>query len=250
MHLDLTDKIALVTGGSRGIGRECALRLSRSGARVIINYNKSREKAEEVLAKIAHHGSEADLFQADISQPDGVEMLFSFVRERFENLDILVNNAGVIKDNLLLSMKLSDWDRVHDVNLRGAFLCTKWAAEMMMLNHRGKIINIASIAALRGGTGQANYASAKGGLVSFTRACAVELSGKGIQVNAVLPGFILTDMSKRVRKRGGELILKQIPAGRFGMPIDVANIVAFLASDQSDYISGQAISVDGGLSIS
>ena len=250
MHLDLTDKIALVTGGSRGIGRECALRLSRSGARVIINYNKSREKAEEVLAKIAHHGSEADLFQADISQPDGVEMLFSFVRERFENLDILVNNAGVIKDNLLLSMKLSDWDRVHDVNLRGAFLCTKWAAEMMMLNHRGKIINIASIAALKGGTGQANYASAKGGLVSFTRACAVELSGKGIQVNAVLPGFILTDMSKRVRKRGGELILKQIPAGRFGMPIDVANIVAFLASDQSDYISGQAISVDGGLSIS
>lgn len=250
MHLDLTDRIALVTGGSRGIGRECALRLSRSGARVIINYNKSREKAEEVLAKIAHHGSEADLFQADISQPDGVEMLFSFVRERFENLDILVNNAGVIKDNLLLSMKLSDWDRVHDVNLRGAFLCTKWAAEMMMLNHRGKIINIASIAALRGGTGQANYASAKGGLVSFTRACAVELSGKGIQVNAVLPGFILTDMSKRVRKRGGELILKQIPAGRFGMPIDVANIVAFLASDQSDYISGQAISVDGGLSIS
>ena len=177
-------------------------------------------------------------------------MLFSFVRERFENLDILVNNAGVIKDNLLLSMKLSDWDRVHDVNLRGAFLCTKWAAEMMMLNHRGKIINIASIAALRGGTGQVNYASAKGGLVSFTRACAVELSGKGIQVNAVLPGFILTDMSKRVRKRGGELILKQIPAGRFGMPIDVANIVAFLASDQSDYISGQAISVDGGLSIS
>jgi 3-oxoacyl-[acyl-carrier protein] reductase len=217
---------------------------------VIINYNKSREKAEEVLAKIAHHGSEADLFQADISQPDGVEMLFSFVRERFENLDILVNNAGIIKDNLLLSMKISDWDRVHDVNLRGAFLCTKWAAEMMMLNHRGKIINIASIAALRGGTGQANYASAKGGLVSFTRACAVELSGKGIQVNAVLPGFILTDMSKRVRKRGGELILKQIPAGRFGMPIDVANIVAFLASDQSDYISGQAISVDGGLSIS
>jgi 3-oxoacyl-[acyl-carrier protein] reductase len=217
---------------------------------VIINYHKSREKAEEVLAKIAHHGSEADLFQADISQPDGVEMLFSFVRERFENLDILVNNAGIIKDNLLLSMKISDWDRVHDVNLRGAFLCTKWAAEMMMLNHRGKIINIASIAALRGGTGQANYASAKGGLVSFTRACAVELSGKGIQVNAVLPGFILTDMSKRVRKRGGELILKQIPAGRFGMPIDVANIVAFLASDQSDYISGQAISVDGGLSIS
>ncbi|UCE64747.1 MAG: 3-oxoacyl-ACP reductase FabG [Nitrospirota bacterium] len=248
--MDLTDKIALVTGGSRGIGRECVLRLSRSGARVIINYNKSREKAEELLAKIAHHGSEGDLFQADISQPDAVEMLFSFVRERFENLDILVNNAGIIKDNLLLSMKLSDWDRVHDVSLRGAFLCTKSAAEMMMLNHRGKIINIASVAALRCGTGQANYASAKGGLVSFTRACAVELSGKGIQVNAVLPGFILTDMSRRVRKRGGELILKQIPAGRFGMPIDVANIVAFLASDQSDYISGQAISVDGGLSIS
>jgi 3-oxoacyl-[acyl-carrier protein] reductase len=250
MHLDLTGKIALVTGGSRGIGRECALRLSRSGARVIINYNKSQEKAEELLAEVAQHGSEADLFQADISQPDGVELLFSFVREKLENLDILVNNAGIIKDNLLLSMKISDWDIVHDVNLRGAFLCTKWAAEMMMLNHRGKIINIASVAALRGGTGQANYASAKGGLVSFTRACAVELSGQGIQVNAVLPGFILTDMSKRVRKRGGEIILKQIPAGRFGTVMDVANLVVFLASDQSDYISGQAISVDGGLSIS
>jgi len=250
MQLDLKDKVALVTGGSRGIGRECCLRLARSGAGVIVNYNKSGEKAEEVLAEIARHGSEAHTFRADISQPAEVEALFSFVREKFESLDILVNNAGIIKDNLLLSMKLSDWDKVHEVNLRGAFLCTKWAAEMMMLNHRGKIINIASVAALRVGVGQVNYASAKGGLVSFTRACAAELSGKGIQVNAVLPGFILTDMSKRVRKRGGEIILKQIPAGRFGTAADVANLVVFLASEQSDYITGQSIAVDGGLSIS
>jgi len=250
MQLDLKDKVALVTGGSRGIGRECCLRLARSGAGVIVNYNKSGEKAEEVLAEIGRHGSEAHTFRADISQPAEVEALFSFVREKFESLDILVNNAGIIRDNLLLSMKLSDWDKVHEVNLRGAFLCTKWAAEMMMLNHRGKIINIASVAALRGGVGQVNYASAKGGLVSFTRACAAELSGKGIQVNAVLPGFILTDMSKRVRKRGGEIILKQIPAGRFGTAADVANLVVFLASEQSDYITGQSIAVDGGLSIS
>ena len=250
MQLDLKDKVALVTGGSRGIGRECCLRLARSGAGVIVNYNKSGEKAEEVLAEIARHGSEAHTFRADISQPAEVEALFSFVREKFESLDILVNNAGIIRDNLLLSMKLSDWDKVHEVNLRGAFLCTKWAAEMMMLNHRGKIINIASVAALRGGVGQVNYASAKGGLVSFTRACAAELSGKGIQVNAVLPGLILTDMSKRVRKRGGEIILKQIPAGRFGTAADVANLVVFLASEQSDYITGQSIAVDGGLSIS
>jgi len=179
-----------------------------------------------------------------------VEALFSFVREKFESLDILVNNAGIIRDNLLLSMKLTDWDKVHDVNLRGAFLCTKSAAEMMMLNHRGKIINIASVTALRSVPGQVNYASSKGGLASFTRACAVELSGKGIQVNAVLPGFILTDMSKRARKRGGEIILNQIPAGRFGTVVDVANLVVFLASRQSDYITGQSIAVDGGLSIS
>lgn len=250
MELDLTGKIALVTGGSRGIGRETSLLLSRAGARVIINYNKSKEKAEELMEEISRNGLEADIFQADISKPDEVKALFEFIRKKYERLDILVNNAGIIKDNLLLSMELSDWDTVHDVNLRGAFLCTRAAAEMMMTNHSGKIINISSIGAIKGGRGQTNYASAKGGLISFTRACAVELAGKGIQVNAILPGMILTEMSTRVRKRAGEKILEKIPAAKFGEPVDVANIVVFFASNKADYITGQAISVDGGLSIS
>ena len=146
-------------------------------------------------------------------------------------------------------MKLSVWDVVQEVSLEGAFLCTKCAGEMMMLNHYGKIINIASISAIKGGRGQTNYAAAKGGLISFTRACAVELAGKGIQVNAVLPGMILTAMSKRVRKKAGEEILKNIPVGRFGEPVEIANLVLFLASEKSNYITGQAISIDGGLSI-
>jgi 3-oxoacyl-[acyl-carrier protein] reductase len=250
MELDLTGKITLVTGGSRGIGRETSLLLSRAGARVIINYNKSEEKAEELMEEISRNGLEADIFQADISKPDEVKALFEFIRKKYERLDILVNNAGIIKDNLLLSMELSDWDTVHDVNLRGAFLCTRAAAEMMMTNHSGKIINISSIGAIKGGRGQTNYASAKGGLISFTRACAVELAGKGIQVNAILPGMILTKMSTRVRKRAGEKILEKIPAAKFGEPVDVANVVVFLASNKADYITGQAISVDGGLSIS
>jgi 3-oxoacyl-[acyl-carrier protein] reductase len=172
------------------------------------------------------------------------------VHKKYGRLDILVNNAGIIKDMLLLGMEISDWDKVISVNLRGAFLCTRRAAEMMMANHSGKIINLASVSAIRGGRGQTNYASAKGGIISFTRACAVELSGKGIQINAVLPGMIVTDMSSRVRKRAGDTILEQIPAGKFGAPADVANLIVFLASDKADYITGQAFCVDGGMSIS
>ena len=250
MNIDLSNKIALVTGGSRGIGREACILLSKAGAKVIINYNKSAEKAEEVRKAITDPGSDADIFQADLSVPDDVKALFDFIRGKYNRLDILVNNAGIIKDNLLLAMELSEWDRVIDTNLRGAFLCTKYAAEMMMANHSGKIINISSIGSIKGGRGQTNYASAKGGLISFTRSCAVELAGKGIQVNAVLPGMIVTDMSSRARKRAGEKILEQIPLNRFGEPLDVANLIVFLASDKADYITGQAISVDGGLSIS
>jgi 3-oxoacyl-[acyl-carrier protein] reductase len=250
MELDLTGKIALVTGGSRGIGRACSRLLAMAGAQVVINYNRSGEKAEELRGEILRGGAVAEIAQADVSIPGDIEALFAYVKGRFKRLDILVNNAGIIKDNLLLTMQLSDWDRVHDVNLRGAFLATKYAAEIMMLNHSGKIINIASVSAVMGGRGQTNYASAKGGLVSLTRACAVELAGKGIQVNAVLPGMILTDMSKRARKRAGSEMLERIPAARFGEPDEVADLVVFLASNRSDYITGQAIMIDGGLSIS
>ncbi len=250
MNIDLSGKVALVTGASRGIGRETAVRLANAGARVIINYNKSKEKAEEVREVVISSGHEAEIFQADVSMSEEVKALFDFIRNKYRTIDILVNNAGIIKDNLLLAMELSEWDKVLDTNLKGAFLCTQQAAEMMMANHSGKIINISSIGAIRGGRGQTNYASAKGGLISFTIACAVELAGKGIQVNAVLPGMIVTEMSSRVRKRAGDRILEKIPASRFGEPADIANLVVFLASENADYITGQAISVDGGMSIS
>lgn len=250
MNIDITNKVALVTGGARGIGRECSLLLSKAGAKVVINYSRAKEKAEDLRDDIIRDGKEADIFKADISKPDEVEKLFEHIKKSFGRLDILVNNAGIIKDNLLLAMSLAEWDKVHDVNLRGAFLCIKQAGEMMMANHSGKIINISSIGAIKGGRGQTNYASAKGGLLSFTRACAVELGAKGIQVNAVLPGMIMTAMSERVRKRAGAEILERIPMGRYGEPSDVANLVLFLASDKADYITGQAIPVDGGLSIS
>ncbi|RJQ52683.1 MAG: 3-oxoacyl-ACP reductase FabG [Nitrospiraceae bacterium] len=248
--MDLSNKIALVTGGSRGIGREACVLLAKAGAEVIINYNRSAEKAEAVKKEIEGLGKEAEIFQADISSPEEVRALFDFIRNKYGRLDILVNNAGIIKDNLLLAMELQEWDKVIDTNLRGAFLCARHAAEIMMANHSGKIINISSISAIKGGRGQTNYASAKGGLISFTRACAVELAGKGIQVNAVLPGMIVTDMSSRARKRAGNKILEQIPLNRFGEPSDVANLIVFLSSDKADYITGQTIPVDGGLSVS
>lgn len=250
MNIDLSNKVALVTGASRGIGRETAIHLAKAGARVIINFNKSKEKADEVREAIISSGHEAEIFQADVSNPEEVKALFDFIRNKFNKLDILVNNAGIIKDDLLLSMKLSDWNKVLDTNLRGAFLCSQHAAEIMMASHSGKIINLSSTSAIRGGRGQTNYAAAKGGIISFTISCAVELAGKGIQVNAVLPGMIATDMSSRVRKRAGDMILEKIPASRFGEPADVASLIVFLASGRADYITGQAIPVDGGLSIS
>jgi len=250
MIIDLSDKIALVTGGSRGIGRETSILLAEAGAKVIINYTRSKEKAEALKEEVAAFGPEADIYKADVSVPEEVKDLFDFIRDKYKTIDILVNNAGVIKDNLLLAMKLSEWDKVINVNLKGAFLCSQQAAEMMMTRHSGKIINISSIVAIKAGRGQANYASSKGGLISFTKACAVELAGKGIQVNAVLPGMIVTDMSRRTIKRAGDKILGKIPAERYGEPADVAKVIVFIASENADYITGQAISVDGGLSIS
>jgi 3-oxoacyl-[acyl-carrier protein] reductase len=250
MELDLANRIALVTGGSRGIGRECSLGLARAGATVVINFSRSQEKAEELRRDLSREGFESDICRADISNPVEVRALFDFVRENYHRLDVLVNNAGITKDSLMLSMRLADWEKVCDVDLKGPFLASQMAVEMMLPNHRGKIINIASTSAIMGGKGQTNYAAAKGGLLSFTRACAVELAGKNIQVNAVLPGVIITEMSHRIRKKGGEAILKKIPASRFGEPSDVANLVVFLASDKADYITGQAIPVDGGLSVS
>ncbi len=249
MRIDLSGRTALVTGASRGIGRAIARALAEAGADVLINYARSAAAAQELAAEIAALGRRAEVVAADVADPAAVEAMFARLVASWGSLDILVNNAGVIRDNLVGGMDVADWDRVQSVNLRGAFLCTRAAAALMVPRHAGKIVNVASVSALRGGRGQTNYAAAKGGLLAFTRACAVELAPKGIQVNAVVPGMIATDMSARVRQRAGERLLQSIPAGRFGEPADVAPAVVFMASPAADYITGQALGVDGGMTV-
>jgi 3-oxoacyl-[acyl-carrier protein] reductase len=250
MKTDLGGKVALVTGGGRGIGRACCLALARLGATVIINYRRSREAAEALEKEIVGEGLGARAYQADVSDPAAVDGMFRFLAQEHRRLDILVNNAGIVQDTLLLSMTIQDWVSVQATNLTGAFLCTRHAVEMMLRQGGGRIVNIASASADVGGRGQTNYAAAKGGLVAFSRAGAVELARKGIRINAVLPGIIETDMSLPVRQRASAKLLERIPARRFGRVEEVADLVAFLVSDASDYIVGQAIAVDGGLSAS
>lgn len=250
MKIELEGRIALVTGASRGIGRAISLALAGAGAHVVVNYAKSEDKAKALVEEIGASGGSAEALGADVSRPEEVEGLFREISERHKRLDILVNNAGIIKDTLLAGMSTKDWDRVIEVNLRSAFLCSRAAVELMMKEHSGAIINVASTSAVAGGRGQTNYAASKGGLVSFTRAAAVELGGKGIRVNAVLPGMVVTEMSSRIRKRAGEELLKRTPLGRFGEPAEIADLVVFLASDRASYITGQGFVIDGGLSIS
>jgi 3-oxoacyl-[acyl-carrier protein] reductase len=250
MKTDLTGQVALVTGGGRGIGRACSVALARLGAKVIINYRRSRDSAERLAKDIVGEGGDGHAYQADVSDSAAVDAMFQFIRQEYRRLDILVNNAGIIQDTLLLSMTLQDWTSVQTTNLTGAFLCTRHAVEMMLRQGGGKIVNIASASADVGGRGQTNYAASKGGLVAFSRAAAVELARKGIRVNAVLPGIIETDMSLPVRQRAASKLLERIPSRRFGRVDEVANLVAFLASDASEYIVGQAIAIDGGLSAS
>ncbi len=249
MNIDLSGKVALVTGGGRGIGRACSLALAESGAAVAINYSASEIAAGEVKAEIEGAGGRAETYQADVSSFEQVGAMFESVKEDFGTLDILVNIAGVIKDSLLLRMKPADWDKVIGVSLNGVYNCTKAAAEIMMRARTGCVINISSIIGVMGGGGQTNYAAAKAGVISFTRACAAEMSGRGLRFNAVLPGMIETDMSEVVRKRAGDRIMERIPSKRFGQPGDIAGVVVFLASPAADYINGEAITVDGGMHI-
>jgi 3-oxoacyl-[acyl-carrier protein] reductase len=249
MHIDLTGRLALVTGGGRGIGRAISLALAAAGADLVINCSRSRDDAEAAATEVRARGRQAQVVAADVADPEQVGALFAAVAALGRGLDILVNNAGVIKDTLVAGMELADWDKVLGINLRGPFLCTRAAAALMIPRHAGKIVNLSSVAAVRSTRGQANYAASKGGLEAFTRACAVELAPKGIQVNAVRPGVIATSMSARVRKRAEAELLTAIPAGRFGQPEDIASLVVFLASALADYVTGQCFGVDGGMSI-
>ncbi len=249
MIVDLRGRRALVTGAGRGLGRAIAAALAAAGADLVLTYHRSAAGAEEAAAAARARGRDATCAALDVSDAVAVEALFERLRGAGSGLDILVNNAGIVRDRLVAAMSVDDWDRVQAVDLRGAFLCTRAVLPLMLPAGRGKIVNVASVVALRGGRGQANYAAAKAGLVALTRATALELAGKGIQVNAVLPGVVATAMSERVRRAAGDALLAAIPSGRFTTPEDVAALVVFLASPHADAITGQAVAVDGGLSV-
>lgn len=245
--MNLSGKVALVTGASRGIGKACALYLAELGAKVAINYSRSSEQADQVVAQIKEMGGEAIAIRADVSKQAEVETMVDETIKSLGGLDILINNAGVTKDTLLIRMKEEDWDQVLDINLKGAFLVTKAAAKYMMKKRQGKIINISSVIGVSGNAGQANYAASKAGIIGFSKSIAKELAPRGILVNIIAPGFIDTDMTDVLNDQVKEAILSQIPLGRYGDPEDIAYLVGFLSSDQSQYITGQVIHVDGGM---
>lgn len=243
------DKVALVTGGSRGIGRAIVTAFAKEGAKVAFVYRGSVEGARTLCEEVQQTGSEPLALQADVAEFQAAQECVAKTLDRFGRLDILVNNAGIIKDGLFLQMDKTQWDSVLQTNLGGTFNFCRAVVEPMFRQRRGRIINISSVAADRVNRGQANYAASKGAINSFTRALAVELASRNITVNAIAPGFIETDMSEPVRAMAGDLIKKVIPMRRFGTPEDVARVALFLASDDSAYITGQVIFVDGGLSL-
>ena len=245
--MKLEGKTALVTGASRGIGREIALALAKEGANVVVNYSGSQDKANEVANEISAMGREAFVYQCNVADSENVQTMVKETINKFGKLDILVNNAGITRDNLLMRMKEDEWDDVININLKGVFLCTKAVSRQMMRQRSGRIINIASIVGVMGNPGQANYVAAKAGVIGLTKTTARELATRGITVNAVAPGFITTDMTDQLSDEVKEAMLKQIPLGRFGDAKDIANIALFLASADADYITGQTFHVDGGM---
>ncbi len=248
--LNLKGKKVLITGSSRGIGAVMAEKMASLGASVIINYANSKKRAEELRKKIEKSGGTAYVVQADVSDFEEAKKLVKSSYKAMGGLDILVNNAGITRDKLLLRMKEEDWDKVLDINLKGVFNCSKNAVRYLLKAENAKIINISSVVGLIGNPGQANYAAAKAGMLGFTKTLAKELASKGVCTNAVAPGFITTEMTDELKDNLKEDIINSVPLGRFGEAEEVADLVAFLASDKANYINGQVINVDGGMSLS
>lgn len=245
----LKNKIALITGAGRGIGRAIAIALAKEGAEVVINYNGSEERAKEVKQTIEENGGKASIYKCNVSDFVACEAMIKDIVKEYGHLDILVNNAGITKDGLIMKMKEEDFDSVLNVNLKGTFNTIRHSARQMLKRRSGKIINISSVSGILGNVGQANYAASKAGVIGLTKTMARELGSRGITVNAIAPGFVDTEMTEVLSEEIRENACKQIILGRFGKPEDIANTAVFLASDKADYITGQVISVDGGMNV-
>ena len=247
--MNFTDKTAVVTGGSRGIGRAVCLELAKGGANVVFSYAGNAQAAADTVAACQALGAKAVAVQGDVADSAAVKALMDTATETFGRIDILVNNAGITRDGLLMTMKEEDFDAVINTNLKGAFLCMKAVSRLMMKQRYGRIVNLSSVVGLRGNAGQMNYAASKAGLIGMTKSMAKELATRGVTVNAVAPGFIETDMTAALPEAAKTGLLSSIPMQRLGAAEEVANAIAFFASDDSAYITGQVLSVDGGMAI-
>jgi 3-oxoacyl-[acyl-carrier protein] reductase len=247
MAQDLAGKVSLITGASRGLGRAIALKFATEGAKVAVNYLGNDAAAEDVIRNIISQGGEAVAVKANVADSDAVKTMVRQVTDQWGRIDILVNNAGITRDGLLPRMSDSAWDEVIDTNLRGAYLCTKFALRSMMNLSWGRIINISSLAGVIGNAGQTNYSASKGGLIAFTKAVAREVGSRNITANVIAPGFFVTDMTDKLPPETREMILSRIPLKRYGTPEDLAELAAFLASEASGYITAQVICIDGGV---
>jgi 3-oxoacyl-[acyl-carrier protein] reductase len=243
----LNGKVAVITGAGKGIGRAIALQFIQYGAKVVVNYRSSIAQVEELITTIKNAGGEAIAVQADISNEEEAKRLMEEAVKQFGRLDILVNNAGITKDTLMMRMSEEDFNSVIDINLKGTFLCTKHASNIMLKQRSGKIVNISSVSGLIGNIGQVNYAASKAGVIGLTKSAARELAARGITVNAVAPGFIETDMTDKLSDKVKEAFIANIPLKRFGKVEEIANAVSFLASEAANYITGQVLTVDGGM---
>ena len=242
-------RVAIVTGGGRGIGRAIAVRLAGEGAQLAISYRRDDAAAEESAQKVRKAGVRCELFKGDISSPGGVEALFEGVNDAFGRVDILVNNAGTTRDNLLVRMKEEEFDEVLRTNLKGTYLCTRAALRPMVRARWGRVVNVSSVVGLVGNAGQANYAASKAGIIGFTKSVAREVAQRGITINAVAPGYVETELTGSLPENVKERIREQVPVGRFGEVEEVAEVVAFLVGEGAGYITGQTIAVDGGMTM-